>query len=69
MLAAEPRGEAMLARLEAFRHDVMLSKLRAPAMTATSRHNALVKRAVARTAAHSVNYLVWTRRSGHYVCE
>src|SRR5262249_59039153 len=28
MLAAEPRGEAMLARLKGFRNDVMLSKLR-----------------------------------------
>jgi hypothetical protein len=32
MLAAEPRGEAMRARLDAFRNDVMLSKLRLLAM-------------------------------------
>ena len=32
MLAAEPRGEAMTARLAAFRRDVMLSKLRLLAM-------------------------------------
>jgi C-methyltransferase C-terminal domain/Methyltransferase domain len=32
MLAAEPRGEAMVARLNAFRRDVMLSKLRLLAM-------------------------------------
>ena len=32
MLAAEPRGEAMLARLKSFRADVMLSKLRLLAM-------------------------------------
>jgi hypothetical protein len=32
MLAAEPRGDAMLARLNAFRRDVMLSKLRLLAM-------------------------------------
>jgi len=32
MLAAEPRGEAMLARLKRFRDDVMLSKLRLLAM-------------------------------------
>jgi hypothetical protein len=32
MLAAEPRGEAMLTRLKAFRDDVMLSKLRLLAM-------------------------------------
>ena len=32
MLAAEPRGEAMLARLKCFRNDVMLSKLRLLAM-------------------------------------
>jgi hypothetical protein len=32
MRGAEPRGEAMLARLKAFRHDVMLSKLRLLAM-------------------------------------
>jgi hypothetical protein len=32
MLAAEPRGEAMLARLDAFRREVMLSKLRLLAM-------------------------------------
>jgi SAM-dependent methyltransferase len=32
MLAAEPRGDAMLARLDAFRREVMLSKLRLLAM-------------------------------------
>jgi hypothetical protein len=32
MLAAEPRGEAMTKRLDAFRHDVVLSKLRLLAM-------------------------------------
>jgi hypothetical protein len=32
MLAAEPRGEAMTRRLDAFRHDVVLSKLRLLAM-------------------------------------
>jgi hypothetical protein len=32
MLAAEPRGEAMRARLAAFRHDVLISKLRLLAM-------------------------------------
>jgi hypothetical protein len=71
MLASEPRGEAMLARLKSFRDDVVLSKLRLFAMIRD------LKEAGARICGISapsrastlVNYLGLDEGIIDYVCE
>jgi hypothetical protein len=71
MLAAEPRGEAMRKRLDAFRNDVMLSKLRLLAMIRDLKeHGARICGISAPSRASTlVNYLGLDEAIIDYVCE
>ena len=71
MLAAEPRGEAMLARLKAFRNDVMLSKLRLLAMIRDLREKGarICGISAPSRASTLVNYLGLDEPIVDYVCE
>jgi SAM-dependent methyltransferase len=71
MLAGEPRGEAMLARLNAFRNDVMLSKLRLLAMVRDLKENGarICGISAPSRASTLVNYLGLDEAIIDYVCE
>ena len=71
MLAAEPRGEAMLARLKAFRNDVMLSKLRLLAMIRELKEKGarICGISAPSRASTLVNYLGLDEAIIDYVCE
>jgi hypothetical protein len=71
MLAAEPRGEAMLARLKAFRNDVMLSKLRLLAMIRDLKEKGarICGISAPSRASTLVNYLGLDEAIIEYVCE
>jgi C-methyltransferase-like protein/putative zinc binding protein/methyltransferase family protein len=71
MLASEPRGEAMLARLHAFRNDVMLSKLRLLAMIRDLKEKGarICGISAPSRASTLVNYLGLDEAIIDYVCE
>jgi hypothetical protein len=71
MLAAEPRGEAMRARLHAFRHDVMLSKLRLLAMVRDLKEKGarICGISAPSRASTLVNYVGLDEAIIDYVCE
>ena len=71
MLAAEPRGEAMRARLERFRDDVMLSKLRLFAMIRDLKEKGarICGISAPSRASTLVNYLGLDADIVDYVCE
>jgi hypothetical protein len=71
MLAAEPRGEAMLARLKTFRDDVMLSKLRLLAMIRDFKEKGARVAGISAPSRAStlVNYLGLDEAIIEYVCE
>jgi hypothetical protein len=71
MLAAEPRGEAMLARLKRFRNDVMLSKLRLLAMIRELKEQGagICGISAPSRASTLVNYLGLDEAIIDYVCE
>jgi hypothetical protein len=71
MLAAEPRGEAMLARLKTFRDDVMLSKLRLLAMIRDLKEKGARIAGISAPSRAStlVNYLGLDEAIIEYVCE
>jgi hypothetical protein len=71
ILAAEPRGEAMRARLERFRDDVMLSKLRLLAMIRDLKENGarICGISAPSRASTLVNYLGLDADIIDYVCE
>ena len=71
MLAAEPRGEAMLARLNAFRDEVMLSKLRLLAMIRDLKENGarICGISAPSRASTLVNYVGLDEAIIDYVCE
>src|SRR5262245_36601686 len=71
MLAAEPRGEAMLARLKAFGNDVMLSKLRLLAMIRELKEKGarICGISAPSRASTLVNYLGLDEAIIDYVCE
>jgi SAM-dependent methyltransferase len=71
MLAAEPRGEAMLARLKQFRNDVMLSKLRLLAMIRELKEQGarICGISAPSRASTLVNYLGLDEAIIDYVCE
>jgi len=71
MLAAEPRGEAMLARLKCFRNDVMLSKLRLLAMIRELKEQGarICGISAPSRASTLVNYLGLDEAIIDYVCE
>ena len=71
MLAAEPRGEAMLARLKSFRNDVMLSKLRLLAMIRELKEQGarICGISAPSRASTLVNYLGLDEAIIDYVCE
>jgi len=71
MLAAEPRGEAMLARLKVFRNDVMLSKLRLLAMIRDLKERGarICGISAPSRASTLVNYLGLDEAIIDYVCE
>jgi hypothetical protein len=71
MLAAEPRGEAMLARLKTFRDDVMLSKLRLLAMIRDFKEKGARIAGISAPSRAStlVNYLGLDEAIIDYVCE
>jgi SAM-dependent methyltransferase len=71
MLAAEPRGEAMLARLKRFRNDVMLSKLRLLAMIRELKEQGarICGISAPSRASTLVNYLGLDEAIIEYVCE
>ena len=71
MLAAEPRGEAMTERLDAFRHDVVLSKLRLLAMLRELKENdaRIAGISAPSRASTLVNYVGLDEGLIDYVCE
>ena len=71
LLAAEPRGEAMLARLKSFRNDVMLSKLRLLAMIRELKEQGarICGISAPSRASTLVNYLGLDEAIIDYVCE
>ena len=71
MLAAEPRGEAMARRLEAFRRDVILSKLRLLSMLREMKENGARIAAISAPSRAStlVNYVGLDEGLIDYVCE
>jgi len=71
VLAAEPRGEAMLARLKRFRNDVMLSKLRLLAMIRELKEQGarICGISAPSRASTLVNYLGLDEAIIDYVCE
>jgi hypothetical protein len=71
MLAAEPRGEAMLARLKRFRNDVMLSKLRLLAMIRELKEQGarICGISAPSRASTLVNYLGLDEAIIDYICE
>ena len=71
MLAAEPREETMLARLKAFRNDVMLSKLRLLAMIRDLKEKGarICGISAPSRASTLVNYLGLDEAIVDYVCE
>jgi SAM-dependent methyltransferase len=71
MLSAEPRGEAMLARLKRFRDDVMLSKLRLLAMIRELKEQGarICGISAPSRASTLVNYLGLDEAIIDYVCE
>jgi hypothetical protein len=71
MLAAEPHGEAMLARLKRFRNDVMLSKLRLLAMIRELKEQGarICGISAPSRASTLVNYLGLDEAIIDYVCE
>jgi SAM-dependent methyltransferase len=71
MLAAEPRGHAMRARLDAFRKDVMLSKLRLLAMMRELKESGarIVGISAPSRASTLVNYVGLDEAIIDYVCE
>ena len=71
MLAAEPRGETMLARLKAFRNEVMLSKLRLLAMIRDLKEKGarICGISAPSRASTLVNYLGLDEAIVDYVCE
>jgi C-methyltransferase C-terminal domain/Methyltransferase domain/Putative zinc binding domain len=71
MLAAEPRGEAMLVRLKTFRDDVMLSKLRLLAMIRDLKEKGARIAGISAPSRAStlVNYLGLDEAIIEYVCE
>jgi hypothetical protein len=71
MLAAEPRGEAMLARLKTFRDDVMLSKLRLLAMIRDLKEKGARIAGISAPSRAStlVNYLGLDEAIIEYICE
>jgi hypothetical protein len=71
MLAAEPRGDAMLRRLETFRRDVMLSKLRLLAMIRDLKEQGarICGISAPSRASTLVNYLGLDEAIIDYVCE
>ena len=71
MLAAEPRGDAMRARLNAFRRDVMLSKLRLLAMLRELKESGarICGISAPSRASTLVNYLGLDAAIIDYVCE
>jgi hypothetical protein len=71
MLAAEPRGEAMRARLEAFRAEVMLSKLRLLAMLRELKESGarICGISAPSRASTLVNYVGLDEAIIDYVCE
>jgi SAM-dependent methyltransferase len=71
MLACEPRGAAMLARLKAFRNDVMLSKLRLLAMIRDLKEKGarICGISAPSRASTLVNYLGLDEAIIDYVCE
>ncbi len=71
MLAAEPRGEAMRERLRAFRHDVLLSKLRLLAMIRDLKEKdaRICGISAPSRASTLVNYLGLDEAIIDYVCE
>jgi SAM-dependent methyltransferase len=71
MLAAEPRGEAMRARLKAFRDDVLLSKLRLLAMIRDLKEKGarICGISAPSRASTLVNYLGFDEAIIDYVCE
>jgi len=71
MLAAEPRGEAMVTRLKTFRDDVMLSKLRLLAMVRDLKEKGARIAGISAPSRAStlVNYLGLDEAIIDYVCE
>jgi hypothetical protein len=71
MLAAEPRGDAMLARLDAFRGEVMLSKLRLLAMLRDLKEDGarICGISAPSRASTLVNYVGLDEAIIDYVCE
>jgi hypothetical protein len=71
MLAAEPRGEPMLARLKCFRNDVMLSKLRLLAMIRELKEQGarICGISAPSRASTLVNYLGLDEAIIDYICE
>jgi SAM-dependent methyltransferase len=71
MLAAEPRGEAMRARLKAFRNDVMLSKLRLLALVRDLKEKGARIAGISAPSRAStlVNYVGLDEAIIDYVCE
>jgi C-methyltransferase-like protein len=71
MLATEPRGEAMRKRLDAFRNDVMLSKLRLLAMIRDLKEKGarICGISAPSRASTLVNYLGLDEAIIDYVCE
>jgi SAM-dependent methyltransferase len=71
MLAAEPRGQAMRARLDAFRKDVMLSKLRLLAMMRELKESGARIAGISAPSRAStlVNYVGLDEAIIDYVCE
>ena len=71
MLAAEPRGEAMTKRLAAFRHDVILSKLRLLAMLRDLKEKGARVAGISAPSRAStlVNYVGLDEGLIDYVCE
>jgi hypothetical protein len=71
MLAAEPRGEAMVKRLAAFRHDVILSKLRLLAMLRDLKEKGARVAGISAPSRAStlVNYVGLDEGLIDYVCE
>jgi SAM-dependent methyltransferase len=71
MLAAEPRGQAMRARLDAFRKEVMLSKLRLLAMMRELKESGarIVGISAPSRASTLVNYVGLDEAIIDYVCE
>ena len=71
MLAAEPRGEAMVKRLAAFRHDVVLSKLRLLSMLRELKEKGQRVAGISAPSRAStlVNYVGLDEALIEYVCE